>query len=315
MISFPFWLDIQFVISAVGVFAFFAAAWFNISSWAARKELKTGLRAAGFLLLVVWSVMYGINTDNQLAGIFSAAFLLIGVLLVIAGYIIGLLQRQPKGPGKNRTGANLDRVEKIVRGPQAAPDPKPAALAAQSDSVPARAGGRPAIRRPLTVPLTPNQPEKVGLRAEALVKLPKTAKRRRARVAVIIIGLLLLFAAGAAAYFLYFNPSLLNPWGAPAPTPEPAFIEEVPAPEPSPIDTPTPEPKPTVTVLDTETGFLNIREGASLSSEVIVQVKPGDVFELLEENEVGDWFKLQIDESTAGWAASRYLEKSGSALE
>jgi len=37
-------------------------------------------------------------------------------------------------------------------------------------------------------------------------------------------------------------------------------------------------------------------------------VSPGDTYEFLEENEKGDWFKIQLDDNTAGWIAARYAE-------
>ena len=66
-----------------------------------------------------------------------------------------------------------------------------------------------------------------------------------------------------------------------------------------------------VLILNTPTGFLRVRESNSLTSSEIAQVKPGESFELLEED--GNWFKIKLDSSigknNVGWISSSYAIK------
>lgn len=63
-----------------------------------------------------------------------------------------------------------------------------------------------------------------------------------------------------------------------------------------------------VTIQNTPTGFLRVREEASVSSKEITQVKPGESYNLLEEK--SGWYKIQIDSKTSGWISSTYAKKS-----
>lgn len=63
-----------------------------------------------------------------------------------------------------------------------------------------------------------------------------------------------------------------------------------------------------VTIQNTPTGFLRVREEASVSSNEITQVKPGESYNLLEEK--SGWYKIQIDSKTSGWISSTYAKKS-----
>ena len=97
MIPWPFWLtNIQFVISACGVFAFFAAAWLNVDSWAVRREFKTGLRTVGFLLLAIWSALHGIGSMAAWSDLAAAIMLGGGIILVLLSYLIDRVPLQPK---------------------------------------------------------------------------------------------------------------------------------------------------------------------------------------------------------------------------
>lgn len=70
----------------------------------------------------------------------------------------------------------------------------------------------------------------------------------------------------------------------------------------------------TVEILTTPTGFLRVREEATTASREIAQVKPGDTFELIEENSQKSWYKVKIDENTQGWVTSEFA-KLGSRTE
>lgn len=62
-----------------------------------------------------------------------------------------------------------------------------------------------------------------------------------------------------------------------------------------------------VKVLDTPTGFLRVRDKASLNGKEIARVKPGDSLILLEE--LGDWVRVRLSDNTEGYVSSTYVEK------
>lgn len=63
----------------------------------------------------------------------------------------------------------------------------------------------------------------------------------------------------------------------------------------------------TVLILNTPTGFLRVREDASISSLQITQVKPGESYELIEEKD--SWFKVKLTDGKVGWISSSYATK------
>lgn len=71
----------------------------------------------------------------------------------------------------------------------------------------------------------------------------------------------------------------------------------------TPVITQTPE----VVVKDTPTGFLRVRDKASLSGKEIAQVKPGDTLILLEEG--ASWDRVRLSDGTEGYVSSTYVEK------
>ena len=73
------------------------------------------------------------------------------------------------------------------------------------------------------------------------------------------------------------------------------------------ISTPTITTTPQVKVLDTPTGFLRVRDRASLLGQEIAQVKPDDTLILLEE--LPGWFRIRTSEGVEGYVSSSYVEK------
>lgn len=63
-----------------------------------------------------------------------------------------------------------------------------------------------------------------------------------------------------------------------------------------------------ILILDTPTGFLRVREDASLKALEVARVKPGETYDLLEEK--NNWYKIKIDDKTFGWVSSQYAKKS-----
>lgn len=71
----------------------------------------------------------------------------------------------------------------------------------------------------------------------------------------------------------------------------------------TPVITITPE----IVVKQTPTGFLRVRDKASLNGKEIAQVKPGDSLILLEEQ--GSWDRVRLSNGTEGFVSSSYVEK------
>lgn len=62
-----------------------------------------------------------------------------------------------------------------------------------------------------------------------------------------------------------------------------------------------------ITILETETGWLRVREASSGAAREIDKVNPGQQYELIEEAE--DWYKIKLDDGKEGWIAANYAEK------
>lgn len=70
--------------------------------------------------------------------------------------------------------------------------------------------------------------------------------------------------------------------------------------------TPTVVLGPRIKIKDTETGWLRVRETASNGSLEIGRVKPGEIYELVSEN--NDWYQIVINKKN-GWVSAKYAEK------
>ena len=62
-----------------------------------------------------------------------------------------------------------------------------------------------------------------------------------------------------------------------------------------------------VVILQTPTGFLRVRDQASLGGNEIGQVKPGETYQLLDERT--DWFQIKLSNGQSGWISSQYAQK------
>ncbi len=61
-----------------------------------------------------------------------------------------------------------------------------------------------------------------------------------------------------------------------------------------------------VLILETPTGFLRVRDAASLGGIEIGQVKPGETYPLLDEK--SGWYQIKFNDQE-GWVSSQYSEK------
>lgn len=73
----------------------------------------------------------------------------------------------------------------------------------------------------------------------------------------------------------------------------------------------SPPAKPYIQVLDTDTGYLNVRSEPSTSAEVLVKIYPGEFYTYVEEQKTGDniWYKIKYDGDKTGWVSAKYAEK------
>lgn len=65
----------------------------------------------------------------------------------------------------------------------------------------------------------------------------------------------------------------------------------------------------TVVILETPTGYLRVRKEPSTLAEEVGRVKPGEKYELLDEDEKTGWYKIQLDEGDEGWISNQYASK------
>lgn len=73
-----------------------------------------------------------------------------------------------------------------------------------------------------------------------------------------------------------------------------------------PLASPSASLEPTVTILSTPTGFLRVRDEASLGGNEIAQVHPGETYPLV--NQTSGWFQIKLSDGKLGWVSSSYAQ-------
>jgi len=76
---------------------------------------------------------------------------------------------------------------------------------------------------------------------------------------------------------------------------------------PTPKVEATPPAKPYVKVKETPTGFLRVRMGPSTSATETAQIKPGEMYPYLDEEEDG-WLKIEYKDDKEGWVSGVYVD-------
>jgi hypothetical protein len=66
--------------------------------------------------------------------------------------------------------------------------------------------------------------------------------------------------------------------------------------------------KQMVEILSTPTGFLRVRSEPSTLASEVGQVKPGETYELVEEDTDTGWFKITFAENKEGWITNQYAK-------
>lgn len=84
-------------------------------------------------------------------------------------------------------------------------------------------------------------------------------------------------------------------------------VPPVPTPQSTLLPSPTPLPsKKVIVVIEDESPLVNIRERATIYSNIIKKVEEGSTFEMLEEEK--EWFKIKLDEEGEGYVSKRYAK-------
>lgn len=63
-----------------------------------------------------------------------------------------------------------------------------------------------------------------------------------------------------------------------------------------------------IKINNTDVGFLRVRSGASTGFPEVAQVKPGEIYDVIEEGEHGKWFKIKIGD-VEGWVSAEFVTK------
>jgi hypothetical protein len=73
----------------------------------------------------------------------------------------------------------------------------------------------------------------------------------------------------------------------------------------------SPPPKPYIEVLDTPTGYLNVRSEPSTGSDPLVKIYPGEFYPFVDEQKSGDntWYEIKYNGEKTGWVSSLYASK------
>ena len=74
-----------------------------------------------------------------------------------------------------------------------------------------------------------------------------------------------------------------------------------------PIASPSATAQQTVIILSTPTGFLRVRDAASLGGNEITQVHPGETYPLVSQ--VSGWFEIKLSDGKLGWISSSYAKE------
>lgn len=85
-------------------------------------------------------------------------------------------------------------------------------------------------------------------------------------------------------------------------------LETVASPSAQPVASASAVPSVTqIVILNTPTGFLRVRDDASLAGSEIAKVNPGDTFDLISEK--NGWFEIKLKDGKTGWVSSDYAKK------
>jgi len=124
-----------------------------------------------------------------------------------------------------------------------------------------------------------------------------------------------LLVVGVIAGVVYYVPKILSPEaGSLTESVTPTESEEESgAQTPTGAATSTPQepsapivPETRLRIMQTETGWLNVRASPNLNGTQITRVLPGEEYEYTAQEE--GWYQIKIDSETTGWVFGEYVE-------
>lgn len=322
MLSSFAWLALlQPTLSIMIGLVFLVSALLSLSLLKPRRKAGPLLQAIGLIIL---AVPYTLTFTGIFTPTVASPIVFIASLFIIAGFIISRLRitsavaAKPDEVIKAKVASALQTISSPLPTESAA-KPKPTLTPPSNPVLPPQTTPSPVSRTAISA--------KSGLRSEPLVKLP-ALKRKRARQFVnFLIGFFVFFLIGWGSYVIAkrviqpptsLDTSSFNntePSSSPLPpavdSPAASPVTETPTGEPSASHVPTDQgTRESVTIKDTETGYLNVREGASTATKLITTIDPGSTYPLLDTSTNGDWYKIELDDGEAGWISTKYAEKN-----
>lgn len=122
---------------------------------------------------------------------------------------------------------------------------------------------------------------------------------------------------GGILYYLYNSETPWDPYERPEiilPEEQDLIdeLDDIGNPTSTPTTTPVEESPPAVTfqqvvILDTPTGFLNVRSGAGTNFAKLTEVNPGEVYDFVAENAGnGGWYQIKLSDGSTGWVTRQY---------
>ncbi|MCL5675665.1 MAG: PEGA domain-containing protein [Patescibacteria group bacterium] len=76
---------------------------------------------------------------------------------------------------------------------------------------------------------------------------------------------------------------------------------------PTPVIDQSSVSKPRIKVLDTPTGWLNVRDNPGLSASISAKINPGEYYPYIDEQ--NGWVKIKYDSQKEGWVSVQYVQK------
>lgn len=300
---------------------FLVTAFLCLSFIRPHRKAAPVLQTIGFLLL---AIPYTLAFTGFFSPFITSTVIFVAALLIVSGFIISRLRVTAVVVAKPEAAVKAKVASVMQTTTSSLPTKSVSSTKPSSSSSPGPV--TPAKTIPASVSRTAIS-AKSGLRSEPLIKLP-ALKRKRARQFVnVLVGFFVFFLIGWGSYVIakrVIQPPA--PLGTPpstedeSVTSEPSLTSESPAvpvaaspsiePTTSPSPSPSEEPaRDTVTIKETETGFLNVREGASTATPIITTIDPGSTYPLLDTSTNGDWYKVELDDGKAGWISTKYADK------
>ena len=170
------------------------------------------------------------------------------------------------------------------------------------------------ITRPIPQPRPPAQPATVNINIKRMSEqklLDSKLMRKKSRVASrVIYALVFLVILGAVGFFIYYR-FYDNPEKTPVNdfSGDEIIVPDLPESEQeadSPDEEATPVVIQQVKILDTPTGYLNVRSGPGTNFEQIGRVNPGEIYDLVSEDLDAGWYQIRLDNGQNGWVIKQY---------